>query len=106
MVQGLTATAGCQFPYAWETSAPEVQDAVKGLSCGDTLTGDFAQTGLTLPATIAVGETVPVSVEFLPTVAGSLTGTLTLISDDPDEASVEVSLSGDALIAPVIETIS
>ena len=69
-----------------------------------TLTGDFTQTGLTLPATIAVGQSVPVSVEFLPTVAGAHAGSLTLISDDPDEASVEVTLSGNALIAPVIET--
>jgi len=69
-----------------------------------TLTGDFAQTGLTLPATLAAGATLPVSVEFLPTVAGAHAGTLTVVSDDPDETSVEVSLSGDALIAPAIET--
>ena len=69
-----------------------------------TLTGDFSQTGLTLPVSLAVGQTLPVNVEFLPAVAGVHNGTLTLISDDPDEASLEISLSGDALIAPVIET--
>ena len=57
-----------------------------------------------MPATLAVGATLAVNVDFAPTMAGSHAGTLTLVSDDPDEASVEVTLSGEALDPPVIET--
>jgi len=69
-----------------------------------TLTGEFSLSGITLPLSVPVGVEVPVDVLFVPMVMGAHAGTLTLISDDPDESSVEVALSGDAIIAPVIGT--
>jgi hypothetical protein len=67
-----------------------------------SLTGDFAQSGLTVPVNVPVLGAIPVTVDFVPTTAGAHTGTLTLISDDPDEPSFVIDLSGDALIPPEI----
>ncbi len=67
---------------------------------GVAVTGDFSQVGLTPPVAIPAGGSLPVTVAFAPTSTGSLTGELTITSDDPDEASITVPLSGDAIVVP------
>ncbi|RKZ15109.1 hypothetical protein DRQ53_09910, partial [bacterium] len=51
---------------------------------------------------LAVGEVVVLDVDWAPVTAGLLAGTITLLSDDPDEPSIEVSLTGIALDPPDI----
>ena len=48
----------------------------------------------TLPGTIAAGSSANVNVTFSPTSTGSKSATLTIVSNDPDEPSVTVALSG------------
>jgi subtilisin family serine protease len=65
-----------------------------------SVTGDFTQTGLSAPVSLPVGASIPVSVLFTPSVAGLRTGSITIASNDPDEASLGVPLQGLALIPP------
>jgi len=67
---------------------------------GVTVSGDFSQSGLTTPMAVPAGGAIPVAVTFAPTVTGTLTGVLTIVSDDPDEASITLPLQGDAIVAP------
>jgi uncharacterized membrane protein len=53
----------------------------------------------TLPGTIAAGGSATVDVTFSPTSAGAKSATLTITSNDPDEASVNVALSGTGVTA-------
>ncbi len=69
---------------------------------GATISGDFAFTGLTPPASLVVDGVIPLTVQFVPTAAGLRTGVLTIQSDDPDEPAFTVLLQGQALIPPVI----
>ncbi|MGA2670142.1 MAG: choice-of-anchor D domain-containing protein [Dehalococcoidia bacterium] len=46
------------------------------------------------PGTIAAGSSANVIITFSPTSTGSKSATLTIVSNDPDEASVPVALSG------------
>ncbi len=48
-------------------------------------------------ATVAAGDSVKITVAFRPTGAGDLAGTLTVLSDDPDEGSLSVSAVGRGL---------
>lgn len=48
----------------------------------------------TLPGTIAAGNSANVNITFSPTSTGSKSATLTIVSNDPDEPSVTVALSG------------
>jgi hypothetical protein len=59
---------------------------------GMTVTG--TQFSATSPSTIAAGSLVNCSVTFSPTSTGAKTATLTISSNDPDEPSVTVALSG------------
>ncbi len=52
------------------------------------------------PFSLAVGESRTLAVTFAPAAAGPIQGALTLASNDPDEATVLVSLSGVGVIAP------
>jgi hypothetical protein len=67
---------------------------------GVGVTGDFSQSGLTTPVSLPPGGAIPVTVTFAPTSPGPLTGELTIVSADPDEPSVVVSLGGDAIVVP------
>ncbi|HEU5181952.1 MAG TPA: choice-of-anchor D domain-containing protein [Candidatus Polarisedimenticolia bacterium] len=69
---------------------------------GATTSGEFS-ISLGTPRIIPIGGTVIADVVFHPTADGPHTGTLTLTSDDPDEGTVVVPLSGSALIPPVLE---
>ncbi len=57
---------------------------------------DFSQTN-NCPATLQPAETCQITVNFTPTIEGALSDTLTVVSDDPDEPSVNVALSGNGI---------
>ncbi|MFQ5557626.1 MAG: choice-of-anchor D domain-containing protein, partial [Acidimicrobiales bacterium] len=61
-----------------------------------TTTGAFSVVAGGAPFTVASGATHDVTVRFAPTTAGSFTGDLSIISNDPDESPADVSLSGTA----------
>ena len=48
----------------------------------------------TAPLVLAPGETLPLSVLFRPAAQGPAAGTLTLLTDDPDQPSLAVALTG------------
>ena len=54
----------------------------------------FSVSGVTLPAEIPVGGYIDVGLHFTPSAAGKHTATLEILSDDPDEATVNVALRG------------
>jgi len=66
--------------------------------------GDYSVTGLTTPVSLPAGGTLPLTVDFVPTMAGTRPGSLTLTSDDPDESPLVVGFTGDALVPPAIST--
>ncbi|MBN2209202.1 MAG: choice-of-anchor D domain-containing protein [Candidatus Coatesbacteria bacterium] len=56
---------------------------------------DYAVTvGASLPVTISTVSPVEVVVEFTPSTMGTITGTVTVTTDDPETPSVQVSLTG------------
>jgi alpha-tubulin suppressor-like RCC1 family protein len=55
-------------------------------------------TSFTLPP----GDTQQVGVEFAPSSAGLITGTLTITSNDPDHPTLEIALEGEGLVPPEI----
>lgn len=67
---------------------------------GMTVTG--TQFSATSPSTIAAGSLVNCSVTFSPTSTGAKTATLTISSNDPDEPSVTVALSGTGSTAALL----
>jgi hypothetical protein len=67
---------------------------------GMTVTG--TQFSATSPSTIAAGSWVNCSVTFIPTSTGAKTATLTIVSNDPDEHSVTVELSGTGSTAALL----
>ncbi len=67
-----------------------------------TLTGaGFALSGLTLPLTVAPGQSTTFTVSFTPTVASSATGSLSLVSNAPG-SPLAVALSGTG-VAPILQ---
>jgi hypothetical protein len=60
-----------------------------------TLNGaEFGISGIATPKTISSGQSVPVTVTFTPTAAGAVPGSITLTSNDPNNPSATVSLTG------------
>jgi len=55
-------------------------------------------------ATIIAGETLMLGIDFIPTSADNYSGTITVVSDDTDQGTIMVSVSGSAIIAPVAGT--
>jgi hypothetical protein len=68
---------------------------ITGISLAGTNT-DFALTG-TLPTSIAAGNQALVEVRYSPSATGLDTETLTVNSNDPDEASLTVAVSGNGI---------
>ncbi|MFQ5629052.1 MAG: malectin domain-containing carbohydrate-binding protein [bacterium] len=56
-----------------------------------------------LPLTIAPGASQNLTVRFSPTVVASQTGNLDILSDDPDEGTVTVSLQGQGIAPPALD---
>jgi hypothetical protein len=70
------------------------------------LTGaGFSVSGLTLPTTLAAGQSLSFSVKFAPAVAGSVTGNLSLISNASGSPAT-ISLSGNGTAATSSATTS
>jgi hypothetical protein len=70
------------------------------LTIGGTNAGDFTVVGApSLPATIAAGNHLDLTVVFNPSFSGSRTGTLTVDTDDPATASQVVTLQGNGLVS-------
>lgn len=60
-----------------------------------TLSGaDFGISGITTPKTISAGQNAPVSLTFKPAIAGVVSGSMTITSNDPTTPTAVVSLSG------------
>ncbi|MBZ5637382.1 MAG: choice-of-anchor D domain-containing protein [Acidobacteriia bacterium] len=68
-----------------------------------SVSGDFSLSGLSTPVDIPVFGSIPVTVEFSPTTAGSLGGSISIVSNDATHNPFVIPLAGTALIAPVIE---
>ncbi|MBI3951626.1 MAG: choice-of-anchor D domain-containing protein, partial [Acidobacteria bacterium] len=60
----------------------------------------FSLVSPTVPFTVAASASVTVTARFSPNAAGSQTGTLSIASNDPDEATVNVSLVGNGVPPP------
>ena len=80
---------------------------VGGLELGvDSLTVDnpeeFSVVSPTSPDTIAVGDSLEVTLRFTPSAVGLRSGTLTIYSNDPDNPDTTVALSGNGVVIPDI----
>lgn len=64
---------------------------ISGLSVGGA---GFSLPAVNLPVTLSPGQSLPVSVEFLPTLLGNDAGTLTITSNSSTGSTTTVSLSG------------
>jgi hypothetical protein len=62
-------------------------------------TGNFAISG-TAPTTVAANSSATVAVTFSPTATGTRTGTLVINSNDQDEATYTINLSGQGTTPP------
>jgi sugar lactone lactonase YvrE/P pilus assembly chaperone PapD len=60
----------------------------------------FTVVAPSLPFTVAGSGQQAVTLRLAPTTAGTQTGTLSIMSNDPDEATVNVSLSGNGVVVP------
>lgn len=67
------------------------------------ITGDFSVIGTNLPITIPAGGNSNLSVKFSPTSLGTQSGTLTIVSNDPDTPNYLIALSGEG-IRPTVST--
>ncbi len=61
----------------------------------------FSVSAPVFPEVLPPAGTATVVVEFVPAAAGAHTGTLTIVSDDPDQPSLDVPLNGSGVEAPV-----
>lgn len=93
-------------PYIGASATATVVLANDG--CGTlTVTGVASDRGEFTPSSpgplvLKPGERLPLDVTFAPTMAGPLTGHLTLASDDPDEPLLVVQLDGVGVEPPVV----
>jgi len=67
------------------------------LSSASSSNSEFTLTGLTLPVTIAGGQSVPFTVTFAPSVAGTASGRISFISSGSTLASETVSGTGGTI---------
>src|SRR5437899_3051227 len=65
----------------------------------------FSMTGLTVPLTLSAGQRTSFNVAFAPTSAGSITGSLSLVSDAPNSHST-IALSGTGVTSTFLLTAS
>src|SRR5437879_1115806 len=65
----------------------------------------FSMTGLTVPLTLSAGQRTSFSVAFAPASAGSVTGSLSLVSDAPNSPST-IALSGTGVTSTFLLTAS
>ncbi|MEM3002136.1 MAG: choice-of-anchor D domain-containing protein, partial [Candidatus Nitrosocaldus sp.] len=63
----------------------------------------FSIVGNNCPASLGIGVSCQITVRFAPTSEGTTSSNLTINSDDPDEGTVVVNLSGTGVILPDID---
>ncbi len=104
----LLATTGLDFGSVYITGSATLDVGITNGGCADLTVsglafnnGDFTTT-LATPQVLFAGATVNVPVTFAPTTAGTINGTLTISSDDPDSPSLVVTLTGVGLDFPDI----
>ncbi|MGB9596120.1 MAG: choice-of-anchor D domain-containing protein, partial [Candidatus Poribacteria bacterium] len=64
------------------------------------ITSSNSQFTVTGMANVPVGGFITISVKFTPTSSGSKAGIITILSNDPDEASVTVAVQGVGVVIP------
>lgn len=70
---------------------------VSNVSIGGTHAGDFSHSSVSLPLVIGPYSSADVVVTFDPSATGTRTATLTITSDDADEAVKNISMSGEGV---------
>jgi len=81
---------------------------VSNIGCGPLTVSDISTDHSDFSAdpaalTIPPDGTGTVVVVFAPSSEGTITGTLTITSDDPDDGTLEIALEGEGLVPPEIE---
>lgn len=66
-----------------------------------TGSSDFIQTN-TCPAVLSSGGSCSITVTFSPSAIGTASGTLTITSNDPDEQTVDIPLTGNGISEPTV----
>jgi len=66
----------------------------------------FGISGITTPSTIAPGGSATLSVSFSPTTVGNDSGSITITSNDPQNPTTIITLTGTATSAPIAPTIT
>ena len=61
----------------------------------------FADTQISLPATIPAGGNVSLNLSFSPKTAGNYSGSVKILSNDPDNPTTRIDLRGDGTAQPV-----
>jgi hypothetical protein len=84
------------------TNSGTAPATIQAISTGNTA---FTVTGATLPATVASGASLTLTITFAPTAAGSYTGTLA-IQSNATNSTLSVALSGTAVTATPTLTLS
>ncbi|MDI1318381.1 choice-of-anchor D domain-containing protein [Flavobacterium sp.] len=65
--------------------------------------GDFAISGISLPATIAGGAFLDFTITFTPTAAGTRTAIVTIVNTDANEANYDFVVQGTGTTTPIVE---
>lgn len=65
--------------------------------------GDFVLSGITLPATIAVGSSIDFTITFSPTAAGVRNTTVTIANNDSDENPYTYMIQGTGIVTAAID---
>jgi hypothetical protein len=73
------------------TNAGNANLTVSSLTVAGT---DFTINGISMPQTIGGGQSVQATVTFTPTAAGSVSGSVSIVSNDPTNPTQTLSLSG------------
>ena len=90
--------AGLSGTGSGTLSATGASVTVTGTSSNSSL---FVVSGLTLPVTIAAGQSVPFTVTFSPTAAGTFNATLTFTATNAQSPTITEALTGVGTAAPV-----
>ena len=86
-----------------QTSSLSAAGASVTVSSASLSSGEFSLTGISLPVTIAVGQSVPVTMTFSPQASGSASGVLSVASNASNTATQTLSGVG---VAPTQHSVS
>ncbi len=73
---------------------------VSALSFSGANPGDYAVSGITLPATVAANANTTFTVTFTPSAGGTRTATINVVNDDCDESNYDFALTGTGTLPP------